>query len=261
LAPKVSDEELLELVEMEVRDLLLKYEYGGDETPSIEELPLGREGDFDVDDPGTEDREDGEDGVEAASDAEEGEEYPDYEAYESSEEAYEEVGTEGDGGGSADRVGAGSGSVGGEGWRPPRRERNRRRPRRTEPPEPVEILDWKHLYRDPAEGAPTSAGVVVDKAMLSRYTLAQKIRPERFEIVREALDAPLRQGADPEPPRITDSVAPPEAWMRSSQRVLERHLAQLGSETLADTVRGRAKQKGAADALRFVANLLGESEE
>jgi elongation factor Tu len=48
----VDDEELLELVEMEVRDLLSKYDFPGDDTPIIRGSALqalnGEEGPFGV---------------------------------------------------------------------------------------------------------------------------------------------------------------------------------------------------------------------
>ncbi|MEM7048167.1 MAG: hypothetical protein AAF604_00840 [Acidobacteriota bacterium] len=48
-------------------------------------------------------------------------------------------------------------------------------------------------------------------------------------------------------------------WVQSSQRILERHTAQLAAKEMASSKPGSASQKGREAALRYVAEVLGES--
>lgn len=133
--------------------------------------------------------------------------------------------------------------------------------------------DWKGLYR-----GGTDRGAEVERessqTILDRYTLARQYAPRPrqrtpwlgrgqhggghggggLEGMEEAAPPPRGEGGgDP-----LEAEAPPR-WLQSSQRILERHAAQLANTELGESDRRKSVQKGEAEALRYVAELLGDS--
>jgi hypothetical protein len=129
----------------------------------------------------------------------------------------------------------------------------------------IETIDWRALYRstdEPTES--TGSGEMGSAQILETYTLAGKAGLPRGRRRRrgglEELGPPRDRGGD----RPKEDAAEPEApplWQQSSQRILERHAAKLAATKLGETDAKLSAQKGAAEALRYVAAILGDNEE